>query len=53
MAGNTTALFIKELCHLRLCHPDSPIIGVQAYLCRAIIGIVNNDIVHAFSFPPP
>ena len=37
---------MKEFYHLCLCYPDSPIIGVQAYLCRSVIGVVYDDIVH-------
>lgn len=41
---------LEQLGHLRLCHPDRAVVGVELDAGRAVVRVVDDDIVHCCSF---
>lgn len=40
---------LKQFSHLRLCHPDRAVVGVELDAGRAVVRVVDDDIVHFYS----
>ena len=49
MACDPTALLMEQFGHLRLGQPYRAIFSVQAYLGCAVLGVVNDNLIHTIT----